>query len=315
MNRTDRLLAITLELRAHRYTRAEDLAAQFEVSVRTVYRDIEALCEAGVPVVATPGYGYSLAEGYFLPPVMLTADEAGMLLLGANFVHEQVDAPYQQAIDTARKKIQKLLPETTQCEVEFLQDSFRFVNRQVVRPEDADRLALLRRAVLGQEVVHLVYQARHGEPAERDIEPHGLVNFSGVWMLAAYCRVRQDMRAFRLDRMLDARPTGQRFQRRQDFSLRRRHTVEYGSDEVQVLLTAQAARWAREPPPYSLVREEAHADGVVMVFRPRGLEELMPWLLSWGAQAQVLAPEAARQALLDAGRAIVARYASPQPGV
>ena len=80
MNRTDRLLAITLELHAHRYTRAEDLATQFEVSVRTVYRDIEALCEAGVPVVATPGYGYSLAEGYFLAPVMLTADEAGMLL-------------------------------------------------------------------------------------------------------------------------------------------------------------------------------------------------------------------------------------------
>ena len=308
MNRTDRLLAITLELRAHRYTRAEDLAAQFEVSVRTVYRDIEALCEAGVPVVATPGYGYSLAEGYFLPPVMLTADEAGMLLLGANFVHEQVDAPYQQAVDTARKKIQKLLPEATRCEVEFLQDSFRFVNRQAVRPGDEERLALLRRAVLGQEVVRLVYQARHGEPAERDIEPHGLVNFGGVWMLAAYCRVRQDMRAFRLDRMLAVRPTGQHFQRRQDFSLRREHSVELGEEEVHVLLTAEAARWAREAPPYSLVREESHADGVVMVFRPRRLQELLPWLLGWGAQARVLAPEAARQAVLEAARAIVAGY-------
>lgn len=308
MNRTDRLLAITLELRAHRYTRAEDLAGQFEVSVRTIYRDIEALCEAGVPVVATPGYGYSLAEGYFLPPVMLTADEAGMLLLGANFVHEQVDAPYQQAIDTARKKIQKLLPETTQREVEFLQDSFRFVNRQVVRPGDEQRLALLRRAVLGQEVVHLVYQARHGEPNERDIEPHGLVNFGGVWMLAAYCRVRQDMRAFRLDRMLDVRLTGRRFPRRQDFSLRREHSVEYGPEEIHILLRPEAARWAREDLPYSLVREEDHADGVVMVFRPRSLQELMPWLLSWGGQAHVLAPESARQAMLEAARAIVARY-------
>ena len=111
MNRTDRLLAITLELHAHRYTRAEDLAAQFEVSVRTIYRDVEALCEAGVPVVSTPGYGYSLAEGYFLAPVMLTADEAGMLLLGAAFVAEQVDAPYRGAVETAQKKIEKTCKE------------------------------------------------------------------------------------------------------------------------------------------------------------------------------------------------------------
>src|SRR5437588_6110560 len=119
MNRTDRLLAIVLELQARRYTRADDLAAQFEVSVRTIYRDVLALCAAGVPVVATPGYGYTLPPGYFLPPLMLTPDEAGMLLLGAAFVAEQVDAPYRQAVETARKKIDKLLPEATRREVAF----------------------------------------------------------------------------------------------------------------------------------------------------------------------------------------------------
>src|SRR3954464_2060944 len=129
MNRTDRLLAIVLELQARRYTRADDLAAQFEVSVRTIYRDVLALCEAGVPRGATPGYGYALAPGYFLPPLMLTPDEAGMLLLGAAFVAEQVDAPYKQAVDRARKKIEKLLPEAPRQEVAFLLDSFRFVSR------------------------------------------------------------------------------------------------------------------------------------------------------------------------------------------
>src|SRR5436305_6125785 len=137
MNRTDRLLAIMLELQARRYTRAEDLAAQFEISVRTVYRDVLALCEAGVPVISTPGYGYTLAPGYFLPPVMLTPDEAGMLLLGAAFVAEQLDAPYSQAVDTARKKIEKLLPEATLNEVDFLRDSIRFLSRHRVEGPEA----------------------------------------------------------------------------------------------------------------------------------------------------------------------------------
>src|SRR5690242_12137363 len=101
MNRTDRLLAILLELQARRYTRADDLAGHFEVSVRTIYRDVLALCEAGVPVISTPGYGYTLTPGYFLPPLMLTPDEAGTLLLGAAFVAEHVDAPYKQAVETA----------------------------------------------------------------------------------------------------------------------------------------------------------------------------------------------------------------------
>ena len=83
MNRTDRLLAIVIELQAHRRRRADDLAATFEVSKRTIYPDVLALCEAGVPVISTPGRGYSLDDGYFLPPLSFTADEAVLLLLGA----------------------------------------------------------------------------------------------------------------------------------------------------------------------------------------------------------------------------------------
>jgi predicted DNA-binding transcriptional regulator YafY len=86
MNRTDRLLAIVLELQRKDNQRAEDLAAIFETSKRTIYRDIQALCESGVPVVSQPGLGYSLVKGYFLPPVSFSSDEATMLLLGNQFV-------------------------------------------------------------------------------------------------------------------------------------------------------------------------------------------------------------------------------------
>jgi predicted DNA-binding transcriptional regulator YafY len=86
MNKTDRLLAIVLELQGRRVVRAEDLAALFETSVRNIYRDIQAISEAGVPIIGTTGTGYSLMEGYFLPPLSFTIEEAVTLLIGTDFI-------------------------------------------------------------------------------------------------------------------------------------------------------------------------------------------------------------------------------------
>src|ERR1044072_6051147 len=94
VNKTDRLLAIVLELQARRAVRAEDLAALFETSVRTIYRDIQALSEAGVPIIGTTGQGYSLVEGYFLPPIRFTIEEAVTLLIGTEFIEQQFDEEY-----------------------------------------------------------------------------------------------------------------------------------------------------------------------------------------------------------------------------
>ena len=94
MSHTDRLLAIVLELQAHRWRRAEDLARTLETSKRTIYRDLVALGQAGVPIVSTPGRGYALVEGYFLPPVSFTADEATILSLGADVMARSFDRQY-----------------------------------------------------------------------------------------------------------------------------------------------------------------------------------------------------------------------------
>jgi predicted DNA-binding transcriptional regulator YafY len=110
MNRTDRLLAIVLELQGRGRRRAEDLAATFETSKRTIYRDITALCEAGVPIVATPGLGYSLTPGYFLPPLSFTAPEATLLLLGAEVMAGSFDTLYRRVAEAAGRKIEAVLP-------------------------------------------------------------------------------------------------------------------------------------------------------------------------------------------------------------
>src|SRR5438874_10755218 len=128
MNKTDRLLAIVLELQGKGRQRAEDLAETFETSKRTIYRDIQALCEAGVPLVAVPGRGNALMEGYFLPPLSFTADEATMLLLGSDFMAQHFDAQYRQAALSAGRKIAGVLHERQRGEVDYLQSSIRFIS-------------------------------------------------------------------------------------------------------------------------------------------------------------------------------------------
>jgi len=313
MNRTDRLLAIVLELQARRYTRASELADRFEITVRTVYRDILALCEAGVPVVSTPGYGYTLSPGYFLPPLMLTADEACGLLLGTAFVADQVDAPYKQAVETAGKKIEKLLPDSTRREVDSLLETLRFVARP--RPANPDlerRLTMLRQAITHRQVLRLTYQARRGETASRDVEPHGLVCMDGIWMLQAFCRTRQGARHFRLDRMDAVETLGERFIRREGLTIRGQRAIEPGSMEIRVVFKLTALRWARESRPMGFVREEEHPDGAVMVFRPRDYRDLVPWILSWGPSALVLSPPALRAEIRAAARAVAERYGALQ---
>src|SRR5438270_673387 len=104
-------MAVLLEFQARGQLRAEDLAAHFEVSVRTIYRDLEALPEAGVPLVAMPGTGFRLIEGYFLPPLTFTPTEAALLSLGSRFVRDRVDEELRVAADTALKKLASVLPD------------------------------------------------------------------------------------------------------------------------------------------------------------------------------------------------------------
>src|SRR6185436_16031964 len=120
MNRTDRLVAMVMHLQGRRLVRAEDMAAHFEVSVRTIYRDIAALGEAGVPIAGEAGVGYSLVRSYHLPPVMLTADEAAALFVGGEMVRQFADASLSEPMNAALDKLRAVLPRDRQEHVERL---------------------------------------------------------------------------------------------------------------------------------------------------------------------------------------------------
>src|SRR5581483_8343354 len=131
---------------------AEDLAQTFEVNKRTIYRDVQALSEMGVPVVAVPGQGYSLMEGYFLAPLRFTTDEATMLSLGIEFVSDQFDAKYQAAALSAKRKLDAVLAEPLRSEVRYLQDNIRFV-AQKPSEEQMQTLAQIRRALIERKTI------------------------------------------------------------------------------------------------------------------------------------------------------------------
>ncbi len=312
MNRTDRLMGILLEFQAHGERRAEDLARVFEVSVRTVYRDVEALCEAGVPVVATPGKGYRLLEGYFLPPLSFTATEAALLLLGGEFLRARLDPELRVEAATALKKLAGVLPQEKRADAARWLQELRFpgFGERAARPSQA----LLRRAIRERRVVRLLYHAYlRAAPETRDVEPVSLVYVGGAWHMAGWCRLRRAPRFFRLDRIDRLEVLEERFVRGE------RHAAvgpEPGSaltrfPEARVRFDPAVARWAHERQPYLFLREERDAAGEpVFVYALRDERELLGWLLQWGASVEVLEPLALRERLAGEARALLARYAT-----
>lgn len=310
MNRTDRLLAILLELQAKKQVRAEDLAATFEVSKRTIYRDMLALDESGVPVVAIPGQGYSLVEGYFLPPLTFGTDEAIMLLLGADFVAQHFDAQYRAAAQTASQKIRAVLPDLLRSEIDTLENSIRFI--AVDGYHAPETLQKLRRAILQQKTVRFRYhaRARDGQTAEsslRDADPYALIHVVGTWVLIAYCHLRRDRRHFRLDRMEDVMILDKGFVRPSGFIIQPAPD-EDRSITVRALLDHETARRARESPSWFQVAQENHPDGLLITLRVRHPTDVLNWLLGWGSHVRVLEPDFLRDLLRREAEAMLTHH-------
>ncbi len=321
MNRTDRLLAIVLELQARGRQRAEDLAATFETSKRTIYRDVLALGEAGVPIVSIPGQGYSLMKGYFLPPLSFTTDEATMLLLGSDLMAQNFDAQYRAAAQSASRKIEGVLPDKLRDEVHYLQNSIVFVARSLDTPESEHHRMLLqqlRRAIIQHSTVRFCYQSRYaregqGEQTTREADPYGLVHFPSGWHLVAYCHLRHDIRNFRLDRMDHLEILPQTFQRASDFIMRHdpEREREARSITVRVLFDAEIARWVQEARSYYVTSQEDTPEGLLVTLHVRHESEIIQWLLSWGQHARVLEPESLQQRLVEEAEGMLRNYEVP----
>ena len=177
MNRIDRLTGMILLLQSHRVITAEKIASHFEISVRTVYRDLAALGEAGVPIIGEAGMGYSLMRGYHVPPVMFTENEAAALFLSGEVTEQIADESLRGALRDALLKIRAVLPAERRDYLNRLARSVR-VHLPIFSGADDEMQSLmpLQHAVVRKQCVALTYDAgRRGEITRRVVEPLGVI--------------------------------------------------------------------------------------------------------------------------------------------
>jgi predicted DNA-binding transcriptional regulator YafY len=208
LRRADRLFEIIQHMRRKPTIRARDLSEALEVSERTIYRDIQDLITSGVPIEGEAGVGYVLKAGYDLPPLMFKEQEIEALVLGARIVESWADAELAEAASDAIAKIEAVIPERLRG---FMADTALLApSSWHMEPIEFD-VAEIRRAVRGQIKVRFRYTDVLGQGSERMVRPLSLAYFGPVWILAAWCELRQDFRTFRLDRIREFAVTGERF--------------------------------------------------------------------------------------------------------
>lgn len=206
--RATRLLQLLDELRRRRKpVRGAELAQRLEVSLRTLYRDIDALRGQGADIAGDPGIGYQLRPGFLLPPMMFSAEELEAVLLGARWVASHGDPELAAAADTALQRVVGVLPDALRLQVET--SGLFAPHWHAVPPEPC--LPALRRAIRDGNAVRIRYRDAEGRASERMIWPFAMAFMADVRMLAAWCEMRGDFRHFRADRLLALEDTAQRY--------------------------------------------------------------------------------------------------------
>jgi predicted DNA-binding transcriptional regulator YafY len=206
MNRIDRLFGILTLLQSKKYVTAEKIADKFQISVRTVYRDIKALGEQGIPVSFEQPRGYFIVQGYFLPPVAFTSEEANALLLLESLVYGLTDKSIQTHYSNALNKVKAVLRSTQKEELEFLT---RNTKSQLpgFQKNDYEYLSVLQITISAKRILEFEYKNNRDETSKRQAEPIGLVFYAFNWHLIAWCKTRNDYRDFRVSRILNIRNT------------------------------------------------------------------------------------------------------------
>lgn len=295
MNRLDRLTAILIHLQTKRVVRAQELADRFGISLRTVYRDVRSLEEAGVPIGAEAGVGYFLTD-YHLPPVSFTNAEASALLLGGKLIEKMTDESVRTEFQSALFKIKSVLKRPDQEHLDDLDPNVDVFKPNCRPPYQDGLLNTVQQAVARHHVLDLTYHSLHNDAeTRREVEPVGLYYYGMTWHLIAFCRKRQDYRDFRLDRIRELTDTGQRFARPERLTLQE-YLSRVGAEMplVPVTLVFQKAivrHLEEQKYSWGFTAQEDLGDRVRMHLATPYLKGMAIWLLSYGISVTIEAPD------------------------
>ena len=303
LNRTERLFALILLLQNRPSLTSRDLAEHFGVSRRTIFRDLRALSESGVPLTYADQGGYEILEGYQLPPLMLSARQAATLLVGAEFMKLQSDASLRKEADEVALKIRSVLPNQIREYIDRLNertvlDPYWLHEQPTVEEGEGSWYDLSEAVAQRRSVIMQYYTQSRDKLTKRKVDPLGLVYYTDHWNLIAYDHLRDDIRNFLLDNIRSMFVLSEKFTPPEGFDLEE-HLKERGENpqnvRIVVRFAAQIYRWARPSIPAEIEEERQRDNAVDVTFYFENLTYVARWLLRFGAQAQVLEPAALRE--------------------
>lgn len=198
--RLSRLVAILTQLQTRRLVTSTKLAEKFGVSTRTIYRDLKALEQSGVPILTEDGKGFTLMEGYKIPPIMFSENQANALIIAEQLVLKNKDSSlikdYAEAID----KIKAVLKQTEKDKANLLSLRTKFAKLDNYEIK-SNILSYLQNALTNFQLVKFEYINAENKESNRIVEPFALLNITEGWLMVAFCRLRKEFRYFRLDRI------------------------------------------------------------------------------------------------------------------
>jgi predicted DNA-binding transcriptional regulator YafY len=312
MNRVDRLHAILTILQSKRVVKAEELATHFNLSIRTVYRDIRALEEGGIPIGAEAGVGYFLTDGFHLPPVMFTHEEARALLLAGKFIEQQTDQGTAKSFNDALTKVRAVIDNDKKDELDSLNQKILIQPYPNSKPTVDDlNLTLIKAALINNKILKLDYSTAR-ETTEREIEPIGICFYRTNWHLIAYCRLRKGYRDFRLDRINKINVSSETFLRIKHPTLKEYFDKMLQEEELfsveikvskEILPHLQESKYS-----FGLIEETQEEDGAQMRFATYSLDYFARWILMMGNKVEIISPSELRDKTLKLVEGLTSHY-------
>ena len=317
MNRTDRLSAILIMLQTKKIVKAMDIAERFDISLRTVYRDMRALNEAGVPIGAEAGIGYYLVEGYHLPPVMFTPEEAGSMLIASKLVERFSDESVKQNFFLATDKIKSVLPEPHQEFLGEIDSHVHVLHKPYIKSDNFNNnhITIIQKALSVKKCLSVQYISRYkNERVCRIVEPVGLCFYGYSWHLIAFCKLRNDYRDFRLDRIEVCQQDDCMVSKKAHISIED-YFQSYWKDErlksVVVTFNKKADEVIGNTRYYfGYYSEEIINEQIVMRFAVNDLQYIGNWLLSLGKLVVKIEPSQLHELMIKTVKELSHQYLS-----
>jgi predicted DNA-binding transcriptional regulator YafY len=311
LKKLDRVTAILTQLQSKPLVRAQDLANKFEVSIRTIYRDVKTLENAGIPILGEAGSGYSLMDGYKLPPVMFTKEEVLSFItaekLMQKYSHQSLGSHYQ----TAMEKVRSVLKNSDKNLIKNIEKQIDIFNYHAPTIETIKNIIpTILESIAEKTQLSIEYKSIDSTVSNRIIEAVGVFLEFNYWYIMAFCTLRKDFRQFRVDRILQVAKTSSPFSQEYGGINDYRRNSKNEVTVVKLLVEKKIMNHLANSKKYYGLTEEVETDeGMVLTFETEWIKDGFPrWLITFADYAVILEPEILKVRLRNLITDISERY-------